>query len=122
MKLTQRLEPDQRELDGVFAVMCVVSKMTLGMGTSGEGIDEPSRADGAPQRRDVIAPVEIPFQARAMTDAEDQVIFRQRLIEKGLVYATEDYGHVDFTVPRFDEFMRRYAPYRAASRPGFESR
>jgi Mn-dependent DtxR family transcriptional regulator len=32
---------------------------------------------------------------------------RQRLIDKGLVYATEDYGHVDFTVPRLDEFMRR---------------
>jgi hypothetical protein len=38
---------------------------------------------------------------------------RQRLIDKGLVYATEDYGHVDFTVPRFDEFMRRHMPYEA---------
>jgi hypothetical protein len=47
---------------------------------------------------------------------------RQRLIDKGLVYATEDYGHFDFTVPRFDEFMRRHMPYRAPSRPGFESR
>jgi hypothetical protein len=28
---------------------------------------------------------------------------RQHLIDKGLAYATEDYGHVDFTVPRFDE-------------------
>ena len=26
---------------------------------------------------------------------------RQHLIDKGLAYATEDYGHVDFTVPRF---------------------
>jgi hypothetical protein len=42
---------------------------------------------------------------------------RQRLIDKGLVYATEDYGHVDFTVPRFDEFMRRHMPWRASSRP-----
>jgi hypothetical protein len=32
---------------------------------------------------------------------------RQRLIDKGLVYATEDYGHIDFSVPRFAEFMRR---------------
>jgi hypothetical protein len=32
---------------------------------------------------------------------------RQRLIEKGLIYATEDYGYIDFTVPRFDDFMRR---------------
>jgi hypothetical protein len=40
---------------------------------------------------------------------------RQHLIDKGLAYATEDYGHVDFTVPRFDEFMRRHMPYRAPS-------
>jgi hypothetical protein len=33
---------------------------------------------------------------------------RARLIEKGLVYATEDYGHVDYTVPRFGEFLRRH--------------
>jgi hypothetical protein len=41
---------------------------------------------------------------------------RQNLIDKGLVYATEDYGHVDFTVPRFDEFMRRHMRYGAPSR------
>ena len=35
-------------------------------------------------------------------------VVRQRLIDKGLVYATEDFGHVDFTVPRFGEFMIRY--------------
>jgi len=40
-------------------------------------------------------------------------MIRQRLLDKGLVYATEDYGHVDFTVPRFNEFMVRYLPYRA---------
>jgi Mn-dependent DtxR family transcriptional regulator len=40
-------------------------------------------------------------------------MIRQRLLDKGLVYATEDYGHVDFTVPRFGEFMARYMPYRA---------
>jgi hypothetical protein len=33
---------------------------------------------------------------------------RQDLIDKGLVYATEDYGHIDFSIPRFAEFMRRY--------------
>jgi AAA ATPase domain len=38
---------------------------------------------------------------------------RQHLIDKGLIYATEDYGYIDFTVPRFDEFMRRHMPYRA---------
>lgn len=42
---------------------------------------------------------------------------RQRLLDKGLVYATENYGYVDFTVPRFAEFMRRYMPYRAPRAP-----
>jgi len=28
-------------------------------------------------------------------------------LAKGLIYATEDYGFIDFTVPRFAEFMRR---------------
>lgn len=36
---------------------------------------------------------------------------RQALIVKGLVYATEEFGYVDFTVPRFAEFMRRYMPH-----------
>jgi hypothetical protein len=35
---------------------------------------------------------------------------RQQLLAKGLIYATEDYGFIDFTVPRFAEFMRRAAP------------
>ena len=47
----------------------------------------------------------------------DVSVVRQRLLDKGLVYATEDYGYVDFTVPRFGEFMVRYMPYRAP-RPG----
>jgi hypothetical protein len=38
---------------------------------------------------------------------------RQKLLDRGLIYATEDYGHIDFTVPRFDEFMRRYMAYRS---------
>lgn len=37
---------------------------------------------------------------------------RDRLIGKGLIYATEDYGYIEFSVPRFDEFMRRYMSYR----------
>ena len=41
---------------------------------------------------------------------------RQRLIDKGLIYATEDYGYVDFSVPRFAEFMRRYMPYQPPGR------
>ena len=39
-------------------------------------------------------------------------MIRQRLLDKGLVYATEDYGYVDFTVPRFAEFMATHMPYR----------
>ena len=38
---------------------------------------------------------------------------RQSLLEKGLIYATEDYGHIDFTVPRFDQYLRRQLPYRS---------
>jgi hypothetical protein len=41
---------------------------------------------------------------------------RQHLIDKGLIYATEDYGHIDFTIPRFDEFMRRHMAYRAPAK------
>jgi hypothetical protein len=44
-------------------------------------------------------------------------MIRQRLLDKGLVYATEDYGYVDFTVPRFGEFMARHMPYRAPRPP-----
>jgi hypothetical protein len=42
---------------------------------------------------------------------------RDRLITKGLIYATEDYGYIDFSVPLFDEFMRRYMGYRAPPKP-----
>ncbi len=43
---------------------------------------------------------------------------RQKLLDRGLIYATEDFGYVDYTVPRFDEFMRRHMPFKAAaSRP-----
>lgn len=44
-------------------------------------------------------------------------MLRQRLIDRGLIYATEEYGHIDFTVPRFAAFMRRYMPYRAQRPP-----
>jgi hypothetical protein len=43
-------------------------------------------------------------------------VVRQRLLEKGLVYATEDYGYVDFTAPRFGELMARYMPFRPPRR------
>jgi hypothetical protein len=41
---------------------------------------------------------------------------RDRLITKGLIYATEDFGHLDFSVPRFDEFMRRYMDHKPPPR------
>jgi hypothetical protein len=48
---------------------------------------------------------------------------RQSLLDKGVIYATEEFGYVDFSVPRFDEFMRRNMSYKAPSRkrPGGES-
>jgi hypothetical protein len=52
--------------------------------------------------------------AGTSTTALSQI--RQRLIDKGLIYATEDYGHVDFTVPRFDEFVRRHPVDSGGSR------
>jgi hypothetical protein len=42
---------------------------------------------------------------------------RQKLIDKGLIYATEDFGHVDFTVPLFNEYMARHMPYRPPRQP-----
>lgn len=44
-------------------------------------------------------------------------VVRQRLLDKGLIYATEDFGHVDFTVPRFGEFMARRMPFREPRPP-----
>jgi len=44
-------------------------------------------------------------------------VVRQDLINKGLIYSTEQYGHVDFTVPRFAEYMRRYMPHRGPRKP-----
>ncbi len=35
-------------------------------------------------------------------------LVRQNLIEKGLIYATEEHGKIDFTIPRFHEFMVRF--------------
>lgn len=51
---------------------------------------------------------EVAHRAGKSTGALSQI--RQRLLEKGLIYATDDYGYIDFTIPRFDEFMRRHMP------------
>jgi AAA ATPase domain len=47
---------------------------------------------------------------------------RQQLLSKGLIYSTEDYGYIDFTVPRFDEYMRRSMPFRAARKASAKKR
>lgn len=44
-------------------------------------------------------------------------MIRQLLLDKGLIYATENYGYVDFFVPRFGEFMARYMPSRSPRHP-----
>jgi len=55
--------------------------------------------------------------ARKLGQASTAVsTIRQRLIDKGLIYATEDYGYIDFSVPRFAEFMRRHMPYQVPRR------
>jgi Mn-dependent DtxR family transcriptional regulator len=42
---------------------------------------------------------------------------RDSLIKKGLIYSP-DYGHVDFTVPKFSPFMRRRYPLQEQIRSG----
>ena len=83
MELMERLEPEQGELDGMFAVVGFVKEVAGGVGLGREGVDEFGRADGASQRRDVIAPVEIPFEVRAVADAEDNIGVGGRGFEKG---------------------------------------
>ena len=82
MKLMERLEPDEGELDGMFAVVGLMKKVARGVGFRHEGIDEFGRAGGASQRCDIIAPVEIPFEVRAMADAEYEVGVDERRFEK----------------------------------------
>ncbi len=58
-----------------------------------------------------------PYKAGAVAQAMGSTTttlstVRQKLLDRGLIYATEDYGHLDFTVPRFDEFMRRHMSYK----------
>lgn len=78
----------------------------------------------ANERRYMRAMAELgdgPYQsgavARKLGQASTAVSpIRQRLLNKGLIYATEDYGYIDFSVPRFAEFMRRYMPHQAPRR------
>ena len=73
-----------------------------------EGATLPTR-DGRARR----GPYKVGAVAKAMGSTTTALsTVRQKLLDRGLIYATEDYGHVDFTVPRFDEFMRRHMTYR----------
>jgi hypothetical protein len=77
----------------------------------------------AKERRYLRAMAELgtgPYKAGAVATAMGSTTtalstVRQKLLDRGLIYATEDYGYVHFTVPRFDEFMRRHMPYKAPS-------
>lgn len=45
------------------------------------------------------------------TSAKKIATYRAQLINKGMIYATR-YGEIDFTVPQFDEYLKRVAPDR----------
>lgn len=78
----------------------------------------------ANERRYMRAMAELgdgPYQSGAVASKRGQPstavsTVRQRLIDKGLIYATADYGYIDFSVPRFAEYMRRHMPYQAPRR------
>lgn len=53
---------------------------------------------------------EVAALLRRKTSEVSQI--RQRLLDKGLIYATEEHGYLDFTIPRFDEFMVRHMSFR----------
>lgn len=82
------------------------------------------------QRRYMRAMAELgagPYRSGSVARKMGQTIsavsqVRQQLLNKGLIYATEDYGYVDFTVPRFDEYMKRLMPYQTPSARGRSKR
>jgi hypothetical protein len=49
-------------------------------------------------------------------------VVRQNLLIKGLAYSTEKYGYIDFTVPRFADYMRRLMPFRRPRRTAASKR
>jgi AAA ATPase domain len=58
-----------------------------------------------------------PFRSGAVASKLGRTVtalspMRQALLTKGLIYSTENYGYIDFTVPRFGEYMRRLVPFR----------
>lgn len=82
MEAMQRLEPEERELDGMFALVCVGSKEARGFRMGREMLDKFRRASDVAERRDVIAPIKIPFEGRTVSHAEDQVGISERFFEQ----------------------------------------
>ncbi len=84
MEAVKGLEPEERELDGVLALVRGGEEAALGRRAVGEGVDEIGSAFGAAERRDVVAAVEVPFEARAVADAEDEIDVGERDMEQRL--------------------------------------
>jgi len=82
VQLMEGLKPEQGELDGVLAFMRFRREIARGIGIGREGIDEIGRADGASERGEVIAPIEVPLEVRAVADAEDEVGVGERRVEE----------------------------------------
>lgn len=56
-----------------------------------------------------VAPYDISFIGKCLEKNSQHVgTYRSKLIDKGLIYAPS-YGKVDFTVPLFDDYLRRIA-------------
>ena len=84
VQAAKRLEPDQRELDGMFPLMRGAQEMLRRFRICRERINQVIRTDRTPQWGEIIAPVEIPFEAGPMADAENDVTIGKRFFQKRL--------------------------------------
>ena len=82
VKPVQRLQPDQRELDRVLARVRLGRKMPSQIGPDRQRLDQVDRAFRRAQRRDVAAPVKVPFQNGPMPHTEHDVGIGQWDIEQ----------------------------------------
>ena len=73
MEPVQGLEPEKRKFDRVFAVMRGQGKEAGRIDVCGEAVDEIGRAFGFSERSEVIAPVEIPLERRAVANPENEI-------------------------------------------------
>jgi len=82
----------------MLAVMRFMKKIVRRVCFRNEGIDQIGRAGRGAQRRNVIAPVEIPFEMRAMADAENDISIDERRFHertKGRGVGTETDAKID---------------------------